>query len=199
MQKAKRKSRKLIAWQSPGFTLLELVVTIAIAGIIFTILGAIFLAQMQFFAIQNAIAETQVHAFRALDTTGGFMSSADAVVAGHVINGTTYSSTDTIAVLELPSIDSTGNIISNAHDYVAIGEDPANASQFMFDIQAAPGSTRLNGKFSKAQLVDKLIFRYNDSTPANATAVDLYIRTSENARGRTITTPLGKIYYLGAQ
>lgn len=183
-----------------AFTLLELAVTMAVGSIIFLILGAIFLAQAQFFAIQNAIAETQVNAFRALDTTGSFVGSAKSVVSSQIINGTTYSTTTTLVVLQLPSIDASGNIISTTYDYVALGKDPAtNTSQFMFDIQSGAGSSRLNGKFVKALLVDKVIFRYNTVVPANATTIDLYIRMSENARGRTITAPLGKIYYLGSQ
>jgi hypothetical protein len=181
-----------------GVTLLELMVTIGIGTMIFVILGAIFLAQARFFSIQDALAETQIHAFRSIDTMGLYVISAKRVVPSATINGATYSTTNSLVVLELPSINSSGALIASIYDYVALGKESATSTNFMFDMQAGTGSTRLTGKFNKAQLVDKVIFRYNAVNSASATAIDMYVRTKKDARGQTIYTPLGKIFYLGA-
>ncbi|WKZ29561.1 MAG: type II secretion system protein [Patescibacteria group bacterium] len=180
----------------PGFTLLELIVTMSIAGLMFMIVGGIFLAQGRYLAIEDAINETQYHAFQALDAAGLYTSSAKRVVSSMTINGQPYTTSTSTVILELPSIDSNGTVLGNTFDYVAIGKDPTDPTKFIYDIDAAVGSVRLNGKFSKASLIDKVIFRYNTVDPASATAIELYVRTAETIRGRTITTPLGKIYYL---
>ena len=181
-----------------GMTLLELVVSIAIGSIMFMILGAVFIGQGRYFAIEDAIAETQYNAFQAVDTVGLFASSASRVLASRTINGTAYATGTNTVVLELPSINGSGDVVANAYDYVAIGLDPTNATRFMYDIDAATGTDRTDGKFVKASLVETVIFRYNTVNQASATAIDLTIRTVKSARGRTIRTPLGKIYYLGS-
>jgi prepilin-type N-terminal cleavage/methylation domain-containing protein len=181
-----------------GLTLLEVMVSMGIASVVFAILGGIFLAQGRFFAIQDAVSETQVHAFRAVDATGLFMNSAKRVMASQNINGTAYSTTSTMVVLELPSITASGGLIGNTFDYVAIGLESATSTLFVYDLQAGAGSDRQPGKFTMAQFVDKVIFRYNTVTPADASSIDLYVRTMKEARGSTIYAPLGKIFYLGA-
>lgn len=181
-----------------GTTILELAVSVAIAAIAFSILGAIFIAQGRYLAIQNAVSDTQYAAFQVVDTFGLYASSATSVVDSQTINGRAYTSGTSTVVLKLPSIDAGGNLIGNTFDYVAFGLYQDDATRFMFDIDAATGSDRLNGQFIKASLVDKLIFRYNATMPADADAIDLYVRTTENARGQVIRQPLGKIYYLGS-
>ncbi len=181
-----------------GSTILELAVSIAVAAIAFMILGAIFLAQGRYLAIQDAVSRTQYSAFQTLDTFGLYASSAQAVVAGRTINGRAYTSGSSTVILQLPSISASGDIIAGAFDYVAFGRSQDDPTQFMFDIDAATNSERLNGQFLKAPLVDALIFRYNAAVPANATAVDVYVRTGASARGQRIRQPLGKIFYLGS-
>jgi hypothetical protein len=63
---------------------------------------------------------------------------------------------------------------------------------------ASTNSARTDGTRLQGDLVDKLIFRYNATDPTAATAIDLYVRTREEARGQIILMPLGKIYYLGS-
>lgn len=181
-----------------GFTMLELAVSIAISAVVFTILGAIFIAQGRYFAIEDAIAETQYDAFQVLDTAGLYALSASAVVSSRTINGTAYTSGTSTVVLRLPSVDASGDILTNTYDYVAMGLYASDPTRFVVDIDAGTNSARVTTTRLPASLVDKLIFRYNAVDTTAATAIELYVRTSKEARGRTITTPLGKIYYLGS-
>lgn len=183
--------------KNPGFTLLELTVSVAVSTVIMLVLGGIFLAQGRFFDIQGALSETQINSFRAIDTVGLYASSAKDVVAGRTINSQAYTSGTSTVILELSSINASGAIIANTYDYIALGQNPTNSSQFIFDIDSATGSSRLDGKFVKGLLVDKVIFRYNTVSPSAATVLDLFIQTTKTVRGRTIKTPMGKLYYLG--
>ena len=187
----------LLMTGSRGLTLLETVVAIAIASIILMIMGDIFIAQGRFFDIQQAVSETQIHAFRALDTAGPFLASADSILASRTINSQAYVTGTNTLIVRMPSIDDTGDVVAGSYDYLALGLNPANPTQFMYDLQSAAGTARVSGKFVKALFVDKLIFRYNTVSPTSASVIDLYIRTSKTVRGRTIQTPLGRVYYLG--
>jgi len=181
-----------------GATLLELVVSIAVGAIIFVILGMIFLAQGQFFAIQDAIAETQLESFEAIDAMSPYMASANTIVASRTINGTAYATSDTLVILKLPSIDSGDDIITNTFDHVALGQDPSDATRFIVDLETDVASSRTSLTHRPSSLVDKVIFRYNDVDETAATAIEFYIRTIRTVRGNTITMPLGKTYFLGA-
>lgn len=181
-----------------GSTILELAVSIAIGALMFFILGAIFIAQGRYFAIEDATSETQYNAFQAIDTVGLFAGSATQVLSSRTIGGTDYTSGTSTLVLKMPSYDASGNVISLTYDYIAFGLDASDPTRFAYHLDAATGSQRLGGDFLKASLVDKLIFRYNTVDPADATAIDMYIRTSETVRGQTVTMPLGKVFYLGS-
>jgi hypothetical protein len=176
-----------------GVTTIELAVTMAITAVIFSILGAIFIAQGRYFAIEDAIGQTQYNAFQIVDTVGLYAHSASAT-----INGTVYASGTSTLVLEMPSVDADGEIIPATYDYVAFGVSASDPTRFILDIDAGTNSDRINGTRQPASLVDKLIFRYNTVDPTEATAVELYVRTSKDVRGQTVLMPLGKIYYLGA-
>jgi len=182
----------------PGESLIEVMITIAIMAVGFVILGAVFLAQGRYLDQVNASSETQYNAFQVLDAVGLFASSARAVVASRTINGRSYVSGTNTVVLAMPSIDASGALIANSTDYVAFGLFQSDRSKFMYDVDAATNSRRVDGQFVKAALVDKLIFRYNAVIPSNANAVDLFVRTAKTVRGQILRTPLGKIYYLGS-
>lgn len=181
-----------------GVTMLELAVSMGVAAMIFTILGAIFIAQGRFFAIQDAIAQTQYQAFQVLDTAGLYSLSASGIISSRTINGTAYTTSTSTVVLKLPSVDADGTVLVNTYDYIAMGLLASDTSRFVVDIDAGTNSDRVDGTRKPASLVDKLIFRYNAVDPTAATAIELYVRTRKDARGQTILTPLGKIYYLGS-
>ena len=182
----------------PGATILELAVSIAIASIMFTILGAIFLAQGRFVAIHDAISETQLASFNALDGAGLYTQSARAIVASATVNGTAYVTGNELVILELPSIDASDEIIVSTYDYVAIGLNPSATNTFIIDVDADPASSRTDLTRTMTDLVDKVIFRYNAVDATEANAFDLYIRALKDARGSAVTTPVGRIYYLGS-
>ncbi|HJV33078.1 MAG TPA: hypothetical protein VJ694_03560, partial [Patescibacteria group bacterium] len=117
-----------------GVTTLELAVSLAVASVIFTILGAIFIAQGRYFAIEDAIAETQYDAFQILDTVGLYALSASSVLSSATVNGTVYSTGTSTVVLALPSIDADGAVLVNTYDYVALGVSAADPTKFVLDI-----------------------------------------------------------------
>lgn len=181
-----------------GVTTLELAVSLAVAAVIFTILGSIFIAQGRYFAVEDAIAETQYNAFQILDTVGLHAVSSGEVIGSRTINGTAYATGTSTLIVQMPSIDSSGDIIANTYDYAAFGLSASDPTRFVVDIDAGTNSARVDATRLPGSLVDKLIFRYNAVDPTAATAIELYVRTRKGARGQTILTPLGKIYYLGS-
>jgi Tfp pilus assembly protein PilW len=181
-----------------GASLLEISVSIGIASMVFAIVGAIFIAQGRYFAIEDAIAQTQYNAFQVIDTAGLYVLSASSVLGSRTINGTDYTTGTSTLVVRLPSLDASGAILASTYDYIAIGVSATDPTRFVVDIDADANSVRRDATRLPAALVDKLIFRYNAVDPTAATAIELYVRTRKDARGQVILTPLGKTYYLGS-
>lgn len=181
-----------------GITTLELAVSMAVGAMIFTILGSIFIAQGRYFAIEDAIAETQYNAFQAVDTVGLYALSASQVVGSRTINGTAYASGTSTLVLEIPTVDADGDVVPSTFDYVAFALYPSDPTRLAVDIDAGTNSALTDATRLPAALVDKLIFRYNAVDPTAATTVEMYVRTRKDVRGQTVLMPLGKIYYLGS-
>ncbi|HTK60098.1 MAG TPA: prepilin-type N-terminal cleavage/methylation domain-containing protein, partial [Candidatus Baltobacteraceae bacterium] len=127
-----------------GVTMLELAVSMAVAGVVFTILGAIFIAQGRYLAIEDATAETQYNAFQILDTVGLYAISADAPIGSRTINGTAYSTGTSTLVLELPTVDQNGDLVAATHDYVAFGLSPSDPTRFVVDYDAGTNSSRID-------------------------------------------------------
>src|SRR5687768_12371434 len=112
--------------KTSGVTTLELAVSMAVSAMIFTILGTIFIAQGRYFSVEDAVAEAQYNAFQAVDTVGLYALSATQVVGGRTINGTAYASGTSTLILELPSVDTDGEVVPSTFDYVAFAIYPSD-------------------------------------------------------------------------
>lgn len=181
-----------------GATLLELTVSMAISAIMFTILGSVFIAQSRFVAVHDAISETQLGSFNALDATGLYTASAKQIIASATLNGTAYTTSTELVILEIPAIDSNDDIIDATYDYVAIGLDPSATNTFIIDFDAHVSSDRRDLSRKITSLVEEVIFRYNTVNTTDANTIDLFVKTSRETRGITVRTPVGRIYYLGS-
>ncbi|MBU6388800.1 hypothetical protein KGQ72_02925 [Patescibacteria group bacterium] len=98
---------------------------------------------------------------------------ADAVLGAHTFANGTYTSTSTSLVLEIPSIDSSGNIIAGAHDYAAF-YIVGTTSVYRL-LQPNASSARASSTKQLSSTVSSLTFSYNnaDFTKVSSTTVDI--------------------------
>lgn len=168
-----------------GFTLIEAIVYLAIASILFVIIADIFITQSQVYDKETAKTDIDLYAKTALDRTVENSLSATTVVASRTFSSTLYQSGNQTLILELPSIDSNQNIINNTYDYILFHLDPNNASKFFMQLDAASGTARADKTVLLATFVSNLNFRYNKSNPVDANKVEVSLALEKIVRGIT--------------
>src|SRR5258708_1865172 len=99
-----------------AFTLLELLVAAAITIIMAGLLFGIFIQSNSTFYIQRNKVSQNMTLTDSLKTINDLIKTSSAVAAQYVKGSTTYTSNFTTLVLQLPSIDSSGNnVTSNSY------------------------------------------------------------------------------------
>lgn len=178
---------------SRAFTLVEVVITIALFAIVM-------LGSAQLYIMYGRIIESQKSSIGVALDGNSIMNAvqeatlqAGHVMASHDFSGVTYSSGNTTAIFELPSVDATGSIIENTYDYIGISASGTNAYRF---IDAASGSTRVSGTKQLARVLEALSFSYDNVNFPLVTSVVVDATTSDIVREQTAQMHLHEHFYL---
>jgi prepilin-type N-terminal cleavage/methylation domain-containing protein len=109
----KRKSRP------PGLTLIELLIVVAISAVVFIALLSLYIGGMKYFFNQNSRADTIEESRMPMAWVSRDIRDASEVFNGTLTayDGSSYTTGQSCLVLEVPSLDATGNI-SAATDYI---------------------------------------------------------------------------------
>lgn len=169
---------------SKGFTLIETLIVIAIGLAMLTALASLIESFYRTAAYQVASEHVSGSASATMREMESLIPSADAVLASYTFPDATYTSSSTVLVLKLPSIDSTGTVITNAYDYAAIYRIGNSAYS---QIEASANSARPSGTTLLSAYVQSLTFTYNSADPSTATAVTVDLKTETSAGSNTLT------------
>ncbi|MDE1919226.1 MAG: type II secretion system protein [Patescibacteria group bacterium] len=167
-----------------AFTLLETMIVIALAAGMMTTLGFLIYNFNGTSAYEQTLSQSSGSASAVLREVESLVLPADAVLQTHTFSSTTYTSTSTSIVLEIPSIDSSGNVISSTYDYAAFYTSGTNAYRLL---QANASSKRASGTKLLSSSVKTLTFSYNntDFTKVSSTTVD--IQTQAQVKQNTVS------------
>jgi len=163
-----------------GFTLIETVIVIAISV---SMLGAL---SMLIYSFNTSTSYEQTAALSAESARAVIREAealtlvADHVLQSHTFSSTTYTSSSTALVLEIPSVDSSGATVTNAYDYAVFY---MNGARLYRTLAANVASARVSGTKKLSDTVSSLTFSYNsaDFTLVNTVAID--VQTSVQSRG----------------
>lgn len=170
-----------------GFTLIEIMVSTFIFVMIMIVLFNIYKGYYTVFDIQQARTAVNGSASTVIKEFGRVARQADHVAGSHVFSGVTYTSGVGVAVFELPSLDSSGDIIAGTYDYIAFY---ATSTSSYVITDAGSGSARGNGTRHLSDTLNTLTFTYSTSTMANATSTDIDVLTQKIVRGQTLQAHL---------
>ncbi len=176
---------------SRGFTLIELLIFITVGVLIFLVIGQIFIVQIRQGDRAAAIADISRSANTGIERVREYAQSANTIVASKNISGTIYNSDDNTLILELPSIDGSGNLLPSAVDTVLFIRNALSPALLEMTIVPGTGSARPAGTRIIANFVDSLEFRYNKEAVADASAIDILLITSKLFREETLTAETG--------
>lgn len=176
-----------------AFTLVETVITIAISVMGLVALTNLFLLFNSLYSYQQAFIATAGSTSASFEAIEAAVLPASKVLASRSFSGTTYASSATALVLELPAVDSAGAPIESAKDYVAFYADGATLYRL---VEAAAGSARHSGRTILSSTLAALSFTYNDADATKATRIAADIQTEATLKGETVASRLAGQWYL---
>ncbi len=159
--------------RNTGFTLIETVFVVAISVSMMVALGYLIYNFNGTSAYEQTLAQSFGSASSVMKEIESFALPADAVLQSYTFSGVTYTSTSTTLVLEIPSIDSSGNVIASVYDYAAFYAVGTTTVYRLLEANAA--SSRASGTRKLSSTVHALTFTYDntDFTKVSIVTVDL--------------------------
>lgn len=162
-----------------AFTLIETIIVIAISISMMTALGFLIYNFNTISTYQKIFMQSSNSASAIMREMESLTFPADAVLQTHTFSSSTYTSSPTVLVLEIPSIDSSGNVIANTYDYAAFYTVGTNA---YIILEANALSNRASGTKKLSSTASALTFTYNDANFANVNIVTVDVQTQTQAK-----------------
>ena len=176
-----------------GFSIIEMVIVIAISVIIMLSVIEIYITYSNSYLYQNAAINTSSSAAAFLNEFSDMSLQADAIVASRTVSGTTYTTGSTTVVFEIPAINSSGDVVSNAYDYAILYASSTGAYRLL-DVNGS--SVRVAGTKKFSDFVNNLTFTYDNGSPTAATSVTADITTISLVKQETFSSHLKQQVYL---
>jgi prepilin-type N-terminal cleavage/methylation domain-containing protein len=176
-----------------GFSAIEVLIVIAVSSLIMLALSNIFVTYYDSYAYQNAYINTSVSATTFLNDMNDLSLQASEIVSSHAFAGVTYTTGSTTVVFEIPSVNSSGEILANTSDYAVLFSSTTKLYRIM---DADASSARLDGTKQFTDVLQNLTLTYNNPTPSSASNIVVNVLTQSTAKGKTATTHLMQTVYL---
>jgi hypothetical protein len=163
-----------------AFTLIETEIVVALSASIMVALGLLIFNFNKILAYDNASAQSSGSATTVMREIVSFALPADAILQTHTFPSATYTSTSTSLVLEIPSIDSSGNVIANTYDYAAFYVVGTTTAYRL--LQTNPLSARVSGTKQLSSTIRSLTFSFGTTTFANLSTTTVDIQTQAQVK-----------------
>lgn len=169
-----------------GFSLVEILVALGVASVAGVILISILVSGNSLFMQQNSNVFQGLSLNHATEQINDSISQASQVANSYPEMSPTYVTSESVLVLKIPSIDSSGNIIDQKFDYIVISQDDQKSNILRKRVFPDPSSSRKNENGVLATTVSSLTFSYLDSnnitvSPPSATKISFSIMLTEKA------------------
>lgn len=177
-----------MAFKRGAVTLIELLTSFSIIGVISVLVGAIYVAQFRIFSNQNTAIDVSTQNRLALTDISNHVRQSESIVAGCPSCGSDATSA-AILILRLWPLDSAGEPIDPAgtnYDYIEFKKDATNTKLHRITY-AYSGSTRKSGTRVVATDLSNLTFEYDNGTPSDAGQVTTTISTTITTGTKTQT------------
>jgi|GEM_PF-2893374 len=181
-----------------GFGILEVVITIAILGIISVVIIDIYIKSHNTFEIQKDKASLQTSTRSALDIISTWVKKSSSVVSVYTApDNSVYITSAASLALKVPSIDTNGNTIAGAYDYVIFLPNQTDSNKLEEFIYSSTGSSRQNIEREICQNLKNIEIKYLDSNSSEITEnyeasvlLKINLSSEEATHGETITAEL---------
>ena len=176
-----------------GFSLVETVIVIGLTVFIMVALGNFYLNFNSVLGVNGGRMSVASGAGKIINEAEAMMLPASHVLSSHEFSGTTYETNANTAVLELPSINSSGVSIEGKYDYAVFFVSDTTAYRLL---QTDPESSRIPGTKQLSTAVHTLSFSYDHADFTQVRKVVVNVQTSIVIKGEIITNQLQEQIYL---
>jgi hypothetical protein len=171
--------------RSTGFTLMETILVVFATAVILLAILNLFDRHGVLYSFQQAGITVTADSRRTLNDLQYLVVQSNRVLSSRTIGGTNYSSDSDTLVLQIPSIDSSRNIISSTWDYAAIYISNGKLYRVL---EGNAGSARLSGDRILAESLQSMTFTYDNADFTLVRRVDVDIQTQQTGRNFTTGT-----------
>jgi hypothetical protein len=179
--------------QNQCFSLAEAVISVAVVIYILIAFLVIYNSYDKFFNRQQTEIGIGNSAREVVKELQSYALQADQIMSSQTISGTNYSTDAHTAVLRIPSINGSGNIISGKYDYVVFYLTGKN---FYRRLQADAASSRHSEVNQISGAVTNLTFTYDNPNLALASKIDSDMQLQATSGKQTISYHLHEEIYL---
>jgi prepilin-type N-terminal cleavage/methylation domain-containing protein len=159
----KRKYRYYLYQNNSGFTLAELIITVALASIAGALLIGFLVSNNGLFLQQSARINQNIALTNSITKINDLIRSSASVASGYPLVSPSYLSSGTQLVLAVSSIDPNGNVINTTYDYIVITADPAKSNILRELVFPNALSSRKSQNVVLSTTLSLLSFSYFDS------------------------------------
>lgn len=165
---------------SKGFSIIELLVTIAVLAIIVLVLGEVFIKQSEVYSTESAAADVLNEHSKSIEMFANDVRTAATVEESKDGN---ITDTDTL-VLKLYSIDAQGVPLAT-YDYIIYSLNPS--THLVRQVIANASSARKSITTTTDNYVSSFSLTYSTPLPKNSDSVTISLTSSKEVRGKTKT------------
>ena len=155
-----------------GFTLAEVVVVILLLALMLSIGSAIFIYNNRFYETQTGEVFSITATREAADRINEYGRQAVGISNSYIYNFITYTTGAQTVIFQVPSLDSSNQVITGSYDYVIIGANPGVANRLELIVVPAAGSFRPARNLLLSDKLTALNYTYNNPDLALARRVD---------------------------
>jgi len=178
--------------KSWGFTLIEILVAIGIAGILLSALIWLFIAYNNYLNYLQTSMDVPQSAESVIDTATRAIRESDQILSSRSFSGTNYTSNANSLVLRLPSVDSSRNILAGKYDYIVFYKSGTEVYSLT---EADASSVRVSSLKKLSDTAESLIFTYDNADVTIAQKVDINIQNSKQVKNQIIQSNLHQQVY----
>ena len=166
-----------------GITLIETIIGLTISALLVVILSYCLIIVLRLNEAQKTVSALTSSTDRGIYRISSSIQQSSQILSSAVIFGTTHTTSSSALVLKIPTVNSSGQIISGSYDTVVYRRNPSDLSELQEITDAEAGSARFDGTHLIARFVTNLLFRYNNSDYSSASTATVFLKTGTTVRG----------------
>lgn len=162
-------------------------------GLLLSVFFTLFIWHNSVYNYQQSLVRITEQGRNTMGAMQANISQAYRVLDSVTVNGTNYTSSTSTLALQLPAVDSGGNVVTAKWDYVIFIQSGLELTEI---IQPDPVSSRQNLNKQLSDSLQTFAFTYNNNDFNLATEVSVSLNAQIDYKGHVISDSLQQNFYL---